>query len=150
MFSIAPKNVRNEVVKLIFCLEKKYKIFVQIDSTTLGVRSFPIALSLDEFFLHADKYQRFLQVDFNKLTVKAFQMVILSLQIGMIKHSKITQSSNFFSIFLQYLEKEVMDGVHFLHADKHQSFYKLGLLFLMEVTKHVQSTQNRKLAIFLH
>ena len=28
-----------------------------------------------------------------------------------------------------------MKGVHFLHAAEHQSFYKLGLLFLMEVTR---------------
>ena len=40
-------------------------------------------------------------------------------------------------------------GVHFLHADEHQSFYKLGLLFLMEVARYVQSTQKRKLVIFL-
>ena len=39
--------------------------------------------------------------------------------------------------------------VHFLHADKHQNFYKLGLLFLMEVARYVQSTQNRKLVILL-
>ena len=37
----------------------------------------------------------------------------------------------------------------FLHADKHQNFYKLALLFLMEVARHVQSTQNRKFKIFL-
>ena len=56
-------------------------------------------------------------------------------------------------ISLQYLynisKKEVRKGVHFLHADEHQSFYKLGLLFLMEVARYVQSTQNRKLVIFL-
>ena len=50
---------------------------------------------------------------------------------------------------LQYLKKEVWDGVHFLQADKHQSFYKLALLFLMEKARHVQSTQNWKLVIFL-
>ena len=52
-------------------------------------------------------------------------------------------------ISLQYLKKEDMKGVHFLHAAEHQSFYKLGLLFLMEVARYVQSTQNRKLVIFL-
>ena len=36
---------------------------------------------------------------------------------------------------LQYLKKEVRDGVHFLHADKHQSFYKLALSYLMEVAR---------------
>ena len=42
-----------------------------------------------------------------------------------------------------------MKGVHFLHADEHQSFYMLGLLFLMEVARYVQSTQNKMLVIFL-
>ena len=42
-----------------------------------------------------------------------------------------------------------MDGVHFLHADKHLCFYKLALSFLMEVTRHVQSTGNKKLVLFL-
>ena len=50
---------------------------------------------------------------------------------------------------LQYLKKEIRDGVQFLHADKHQSFYKLALLFLMIVARHAQSTQNKKLVIFL-
>ena len=66
----------------------------------------------------------------------------------MIKHSQITQS-NKFAISLQYHKKEVWNGVHFWHADKSQSFYKLVLYFLAEVTRHVQNTQNRKLVIFL-
>ena len=37
----------------------------------------------------------------------------------------------------------------FLHTNKHQSFYKLALLFLMKVARHVQSTLNRKFLIFL-
>ena len=37
----------------------------------------------------------------------------------------------------------------YLHANKHQSFYKLTLLFLTEEVKHVQSTQDRKLLMFL-
>ena len=61
--------------------------------------------------------------------------------MGMIKHSQSTQS-NKFAIYLQYLKKEVRDRAHFLHADKHQSFCKLTLSFLMEVARHVQSTQN--------
>ena len=36
-----------------------------------------------------------------------------------------------------------------MHVDEHQSFYKLGLLFLVEVARYVQSTQNRKLVLFL-
>ena len=52
-----------------------------------------------------------------------------------------------FAISSQYLKKAVRDGFHFLHANKHQSFYKLVLSFLMEVARHVQSTQNRKLVM---
>ena len=66
----------------------------------------------------------------------------------MTNNSHSTQS-NKFAISLQYLKKEVRDRVHFLHADKHESLYKLALSFLMEVARHVQSTQNRKLVIFL-
>ena len=50
----------------------------------------------------------------------------------MIRHSQSPQS-NKFAISLQYLKKEVTNGVHFLHADKHQSFKKWKLSFLMEV-----------------
>ena len=67
---------------------------------------------------------------------------------GIIKHSQSTQSNNF-AISLQYLRKEVRNEVHFLHEDKHQSFYKLALLFLMEMTRHVRSTQKKELVIFL-
>ena len=67
----------------------------------------------------------------------------------MIKHSQSTQN-NKFVISLQYLKKEIKKGLYFLHADEHQSFYKLGLMFLMEVARYVQSTQNMKLVIFLH
>ena len=49
---------------------------------------------------------------------------------------------------LQYLKKEVRNGIRFLDADKHQGFCKLALLFLMEVARHVQSTHYRKLVIF--
>ena len=73
--------------------------------------------------------------------------MILSLLLGMMKHSQNTQS-NKFAIFLQYLKTEVRQGVHFLHADEHQSFYNLGL-FLMDVARYVQSTEKRKLVIFL-
>ena len=68
--------------------------------------------------------------------------------MDMVKHSKSSQN-NKFAISLQYLKKEVRDGVHLLHANKHQSFHKLTLTFLMEVAGHVQSTQNRKLVMFL-
>ena len=66
----------------------------------------------------------------------------------MIKCFHITES-NKFAISLQYLKKEVRNGDHFWHAEKIQSFYKLVLSFLMEVVKHVQNTQNKKLVVFL-
>ena len=62
------------------------------------------------------------------LWASKFNTRILSLLMGMIKHSQSTQSNNF-AISLQYLKKEVRNGVHFLHADKHQSFYKLDYCF---------------------
>ena len=43
----------------------------------------------------------------------------------MIKYSQSTQS-NKFAMSLQYLKKEVANGLHFLQADKYQSFYKLA------------------------
>ena len=99
-------------------------------------------------FLNADKHQSFLQVDFNSLGIKVSFKGILSLLMVKIKHSQITQS-NRSTIFLQYLKKEVENRVHFLYADKHQSFYKLELSFLMEVARHVLCTQSRKLVTFM-
>ena len=55
--------------------------------------------------------------------IKVTYKVILSLMMGMIKHSQSTQS-NKFPVSLQYLKKEVRDGVIFLHADKRRNFYK--------------------------
>ena len=46
---------------------------------------------------------------------------------------------------LQHLKKVVRNGGQFLHADKRQSFYKLVLSFLVELARHIQNTQNRKL-----
>ena len=46
-------------------------------------------------FLHADKHQSFLQVDFNTLGIEVSYKVILSLLMGMIKHSQSTQSTKF-------------------------------------------------------
>ena len=66
----------------------------------------------------------------------------------MIKHSQITQSIKF-AISLQHLNKEFRNGVHFWHADKRQSFYRLVFPFLVEVARHVENIQYRKLVIFL-
>ena len=59
---------------------------------------------LDEVdVLDADKHQSFLQVDFYTLVIKISCKVILSLLMGMIKHSQSTQS-NIFEVFLQHLK----------------------------------------------
>ena len=81
-------------------------------------------------------YQSFLQFDFNTLGIKVSYKVIPLLLMGMIKLSQSTQS-NKFAISLQHPKKEVRNGVYFLHADKHQSFYKLALSFVMEMARHV-------------
>ena len=97
-------------------------------------------------FLHADKHESYLQID--------------DFWRGWSSIPKVSK----FVMSLPYLKKEVRDEVDFLHADKHQSFlqgdnliidghdqsfYKLALLFLVELTRYVQSTQKRKLVIFL-
>ena len=58
-------------------------------------------------FLYADKHENFPRID---------TMVL----IGMVKHSQSSQNSKF-AISLQYLKRDVRDGVDFLHADKYQS-----------------------------
>ena len=75
-----------------------------------------------------------------------------------VKHSQSSQKSKF-AMSLQYLKNKVKDGVHFLHADKHQSslqvdlntlgssvFYKVILSLLMGMMKHSQSTQSNTFA----
>ena len=72
-------------------------------------------------FLHPDKYQSFLQIDINTLDMKVSCKVIQSILMDMIKYSQNPQN-NKFAISVQYVEKEVRNDVHFLHAEKHQSF----------------------------
>ena len=75
-------------------------------------------------------------------------MMVLSILISIVKYSQSTQN-NKFVIPSQYLEKEVTDGVHFLHANKYKSFCNFAILFLMEMARHGQRTRNKKLGIFL-
>ena len=55
-------------------------------------------------FLDPDKHQCFLQVDFNILGIEFLYKMILSLLMGMIKHSQSTQSNQFVQS-LQYIKK---------------------------------------------
>ena len=67
----------------------------------------------------------------------------------MARHAQVTQN-NKFAISLQYLQKEVSDEVHFLHADKHNnSSLQIYAMILLEMVKHSQSSQNRKFAMSL-
>ena len=93
--------------------------------------------------------QSFQNVYSNTLSIKvAYKVDIIIIIIN--GHDQVLSNySNKFAISLQYLKKESRNGDHFWHADKRQSFYKLVLSFLMEVARHVQNTQNRKLVIFL-
>ena len=50
------------------------------------------------------------------------------------EHSQSTQNSKF-ATNLYNISKKVRNGVHFEHADKHWSFYKLALLVLREVAR---------------
>ena len=52
-----------------------------------------------------------IKIDFNTLDIRVSYKVILSLLMDMISILKVLK-----------VTKEVVDGVHFLHADKHQSF----------------------------
>ena len=54
-------------------------------------------------FSHTDKHQSFLQVDLKTLSIKFFYKGILSLIMGMIKHSQ-SALSNKLAIALQYLK----------------------------------------------
>ena len=86
----------------------------------------------------------FLQVEFNTLVIKVSVKVILSLLMGMIKHSQIFKGTSF-----QYLynisEKKL--GMEFIFCM--QINIKLALSFLVEMARHIQSTQNMKLVILL-
>ena len=66
----------------------------------------------------------------------------------MSRHAQITQN-NKLAISLQYLEKEVSDGVDFLHADKYESLLQIDTMILMGMVKPYQSSQNSKFAMSL-
>ena len=86
----------------------------------------------------------FLQVDFSFLDIKVFYNVIVLLSIVMIKHSESAQS-NKFAMSLQYLKKEVRDGVYFLHTDKVSTSWHYYFWCGPDM-----SNQNRELVIILN
>ena len=59
--------------------------------------------------------------------IKDFFKLILSFSVWVTKLAQITQN-NKFAISLQYLKKELSDEIHFLHADKHESFLQIDTM----------------------
>ena len=133
-------------MKMIFCLQINIKGFFKF------ILSFQVCVARHAQITENMKFAIFKkevsdEVDFCVHISMSLVQIDAMILIGMIQYCQSTQS-NKFAISLQYLKKEVRNGVYFLLADKHQSFYKLTLSFLMEVVRHNQSTQNRKLLIF--
>ena len=135
----------------------KHESLLQIDSMEMVKNSqssqtskFAISLQYLKKELKAEVdffMQSFQKVYFNTLSIKVAYKVHIIIVNG---HDQVfSNHSNKCAISLQYLKKEIRNGDHFWHPDKRQSFYKLVLSFLMEVARHVQNTQNRKLVIFL-
>ena len=82
-------------------------------------------------FLHVDKHQSFLQTLWaSKMPTRWYYHYCWAWS-SILKVLKVIG----LQISLQYLKKEDMKIVHFLHTAEHQSFYKLGLLFLMELAR---------------
>ena len=50
---------------------------------------------------------------------------------------------------MQYLKKEVSDGIDFLHANKHEILLQIDTMTLIGILKHSQSFQNSKVIMFL-
>ena len=105
-------NIAREKWVMIFLHIDKHESLLQIDTMNLMVmikhsqsfRNSNFAVSLqylkkevrdDVDFLHADKHQSFLQVGFNNLSFKVSYKLILSLLMGVIKHSQSSQSNKF-------------------------------------------------------
>ena len=63
-------------------------------------------------FFHAEKYQSFPIVNLNTLVIKVFYKVIISLLIGMIKHSQSTSSLQYFYISKKKLGMEFIFSIH--------------------------------------
>ena len=59
-----------------------------------------------------------------KINIKVFYNLTVSLLLVIAQYAQITQNSKLV-ISLQYLKKEGMDEVDFLHADKHQTFLQV-------------------------
>ena len=98
------------------------------------------------------------KVDFLHAEVHEGFLLINTILIGMVKHSKSSRNSRF-AMSLQYLKKEVRDEVYFLYQSINLKVdfnnlgvkisYKAILSLLIGMIKHSQSTQSNKFTIFL-
>ena len=88
--------------ELIFYMQIKIKI-TKIASLRCLYNILKEKLEIELIFLHGDKHQTVLQVGLKTLSNKFFYKGILSLMMGMIKHSQSAQS-NKLKIALQYLK----------------------------------------------
>ena len=143
---------KNMSYEIDFLPADKHKIFLQIDSITLGVHDqacpkHPIKQQLYDifaiswwkregcsWFFPAANCQTFLQSD----TV-IFDVCDQTLP----RHY---QNKNF-AISLQYLKREVNDKVDVLHAGKHENLLQIDTVILTEMVKHFQSSQNGKFTL---
>ena len=50
---------------------------------------------------------------------------------------------------MQYLKKEVIDEIDFLHADKHESLLQIDTMTLIGIVKHFQTFQSIKVTMSL-
>ena len=78
-------------------------------------------------FRPVDKHQSFRQVDFNTLGIKDAYKVILSLLLGMIKHSQSTQSNRFANIFT-ISQKRRYEGSSFFACSRTSKFLQVGII----------------------
>ena len=134
--------------KLVFCPQINVQVFIKVilyhfrcvarhaqitqnNKFAISLQYFRKELSYKVDFLDADMHECFVQID---------TMILM----GAVKQSQISQNS--FQRFYKISNKKI--GIHFLHANKHQSLSKLASPFL-EVARHIQSTQNRRFVIFL-
>ena len=135
--------IRKWVMKLIFLHADKYESYGQIDT-----------IILMEMVKHPQSTQTGLQYVSNISKKKLEMKLIFCMQVRIKVSYKLILTlwtsqfptrwyCNYWNIFTISPKKLVIESTFLF------SFYKLALLFCMEVARHVESTQKRKLVIFL-
>ena len=110
------------VRKLIFCMQMSMKVCCKLTLwiwlrwssipkvTKKATLQCHYNISDEVDFFHAAKHKIVFQVDFNTFGIKVSYRMMLSLLVGVFKHSQSTQS-NKFEISLQYVKKVGMDFI---------------------------------------